>query len=569
METREKLFLELANDLVERYELSTKFINKMIDAYHLNDCEQILGGLDKVSKLMLILNCAGFNIFSGSGDLVKDLRKHIIDKWDINVINHHFEKRGKEQGKSKVHRVRVLAEQKWSNGKYWANTFVKESGFNALFAGVKRDRNTQLNAYEDIDPFIKAPDLKDFQVYIKDKIIDNLNNLGDNAKCMISLPTGGGKTRTAVEAYTEWLRPRFSEGKYLIWIAQSEELCEQAIASIKQIWSSKEFSESLRVYRLFGKHNLDSDSMIGGVIVAGINKLYNLVGSNDAELIEEIFANCGAMIIDEAHRSTTMMYETVLAKAKDIRGENIFPVCGLTATPGRTSNTDELSLLFKLKLITPDLGEEFKSSPLKYFRKNGFLAKPIPHIIRTDIEIDIKEFSHNSDLSDIKDKLEDIFKNKYNKELAKNAQRNRLIISKLLQVPRGSQALVYACTVDHAKLLSSIISYYGRTSVVISSDTPNHLRYIYIDKFKKGEIDFIFNHSVLTTGFDAPKTQHIFLCRPIFSDVLYEQIVGRGLRGPKFGGTPTCDIYDFSDTVLRFGDQQSYYRYKSFWEGEE
>ena len=84
--------------------------------------------------------------------------------------------------------------------------------------------------------------------------------------------------------------------------------------------------------------------------------------------------------------------------------------------------------------------------------------------------------------------------------------------------------------------------------------------------YNYGEIDFIFNHSVLTTGFDAPKTENIFLCRPIFSDVLYEQIVGRGLRGPEFGGTPTCHIYDFSDTILRFGDQQSYNRFKSAWE---
>ena len=125
---------------------------------------------------------------------------------------------------------------------------------------------------------------------------------------------------------------------------------------------------------------------------------------------------------------------------------------------------------------------------------------------------------------------------------------------------------MYTCTVDHARFLASIITFKGRSAVTISADTPNRLRYIYIDKFKRGEIDFIFNHSVLTTGFDAPKTESIVMCRPIFSDILYEQIVGRGLRGPEFGGTPTCDIYDFSDTILRFGEQQSYVRYKEFWE---
>lgn len=562
MKTIKLIFKQHADDLVNKYGLSTRFINQILAEYQLDDCELLLGSLDKTSKIMLILNSVGFNIYSGSAYITKKLRYHIIDKWDLERINYHFENRNKEKGNTKGHRVRVLSEQKWSNGKRWANIFVEESGFHHSFAGVTKDEACSKNAIEDIDPLVIPPKLKDFQIYIKDKLIENLNNLGDDAKCMISLPTGGGKTRTAVEAYVEWLRPRFSEGKYLIWVAQSEELCEQAIASIKQIWSSKEFSESLRIYRLFRAHNLDEDFMIGGVVVSGINKLYNLIKTGNPEVVTKLLSNCGAIIIDEAHRSTTMMYETVFSKAKEIRGENIFPICGLTATPGRSTNPYSLSNLFKLKLITPILGEEYESNPLKYFRDNGYLAKPILHIVRTHIQVDIKELSALSDLTDI----EDIFNKKYNKELAKNPDRNKLIINKLLAIPSGCQTLVYACTVEHAKKLASIMSFKGRTSVAITADTPNHLRYIYIEKFKTGEIDFVFNHSVLTTGFDAPKTQNIFLCRPIFSDVLYEQIVGRGLRGPKFGGTATCDIYDFSDTILRFGEQQSYYRYKSFWE---
>jgi Type I site-specific restriction-modification system, R (restriction) subunit and related helicases len=70
----------------------------------------------------------------------------------------------------------------------------------------------------------------------------------------------------------------------------------------------------------------------------------------------------------------------------------------------------------------------------------------------------------------------------------------------------------------------------------------------------------------LTTGFDAPKTENIVICRPIFSEVLYEQIVGRGLRGPEFGGTEYCTIYDLSDNYGRYGDQLAYMRFKDFWD---
>ena len=86
-----------------------------------------------------------------------------------------------------------------------------------------------------------------------------------------------------------------------------------------------------------------------------------------------------------------------------------------------------------------------------------------------------------------------------------------------------------------------------------------------IDQFKKGEIHFLVNFGVLTTGFDAPKTECIAICRPTTSAVLYEQIVGRGMRGPEFGGTETCRVIDFADNIHRLGGQMAYTRFQDFW----
>ena len=121
--------------------------------------------------------------------------------------------------------------------------------------------------------------------------------------------------------------------------------------------------------------------------------------------------------------------------------------------------------------------------------------------------------------------------------LANDEHRNYQIIKRLVEIPVGTNTLVYACTVEHAEFLSSTMNAIGRKSATISSNTPKATRRMYIDAFKKGEIEFLFNYGVLTTGFDAPKTEYIVICRPTTSVVLYEQIVGRGLRGPKIGGT--------------------------------
>ncbi len=54
---------------------------------------------------------------------------------------------------------------------------------------------------------------------------------------------------------------------------------------------------------------------------------------------------------------------------------------------------------------------------------------------------------------------------------------------------------------------------------------------------------------------------HILICRPTSSIILYEQMVGRGLRGIKFGGTKQCYIVDFSQNIKGHGKPLAYARF--------
>jgi superfamily II DNA or RNA helicase len=69
------------------------------------------------------------------------------------------------------------------------------------------------------------------------------------------------------------------------------------------------------------------------------------------------------------------------------------------------------------------------------------------------------------------------------------------------------------------------------------------------------------NYGVLTTGFDAPKTDAIVISRPVFSPVRYMQMVGRGLRGEKNGGTATCRVVTVLDNIVEYSDRLAYYSY--------
>jgi superfamily II DNA or RNA helicase len=47
--------------------------------------------------------------------------------------------------------------------------------------------------------------------------------------------------------------------------------------------------------------------------------------------------------------------------------------------------------------------------------------------------------------------------------------------------------------------------------------------------------------------------------RPVFSPVRYMQMVGRGLRGPKNGGTETCKIFTVVDNLVQYGHRLAYH----------
>ncbi len=54
----------------------------------------------------------------------------------------------------------------------------------------------------------------------------------------------------------------------------------------------------------------------------------------------------------------------------------------------------------------------------------------------------------------------------------------------------------------------------------------------------------LVNVGMATVGFDDPKVKTIVLARLTHSRNLFWQMIGRGLRGPKVGGTPYCNVID-------------------------
>ena len=549
--------------LVETYHVSSQLLGRLFGATQRDNANSILTSLGSerltiLAVARLLVRREGPELFTGSREDTRELRLHLLRQLADEKVKKLFRRHMSDSHiSSPSHMRRPLARRKWSAGKHWARDFVKELGFPPIFAGIAAP--PKVSTIQDVPPLKVPPKLADFQEGLKANMRAVLEQNDVKTRCVVTLPTGGGKTRVAVEAFIDWMQPRFEEGKYLIWIAQSEELCEQAIACIEQMWASRPFVRPLRIYRFFGGRDVPEEELCGGAVVASIQQLHNRIKSGNKSF-ETILSDTGAMIIDEAHCAVSEMYNGLLNTAEEICGSDLFPICGLTATPGRPNEeTPKLVGRFEAYLIKPDLGTEYEQYPLRYFREHKFLAQASHILYQSGLEYKLTD-----------DEAEKVKKEKdlpaeFLRRLAADKKRNLKIIRRLLDLPKGTSTLVYACTVEHAYFLSALLSAQGRSSGAVSSDTPITLRRALIHDFKEQKIEFLCNYGVLTTGFDAPKVECIALCRPTTSEVLYEQIIGRGLRGPRFGGTPECTIIDFADNILRLGPPLAYGRFDDFW----
>lgn len=179
--------------------------------------------------IQLLVELAGPDLLAD-----REVRRIIADRSGPLYLDrlHDYEmgKQGKRTHRSKVD---AIAERKWHPGKSWATHFVHSLRLPLVYAGSRSAQSLPDSLV--IEPCVKLPSLRDFQVELRNQVLDLVNRRSVNNRAIVTLPTGAGKTRTAVEALLEW-RQSLPDRPIILWIAQSDELCEQAVQSFKEVW---------------------------------------------------------------------------------------------------------------------------------------------------------------------------------------------------------------------------------------------------------------------------------------------------------------------------------------------
>ncbi|MES4891647.1 DEAD/DEAH box helicase family protein [Streptomyces sp. NPDC096012] len=434
-----------------------------------------------------------------------------------------------------------------------AVAFVADLRFPDAFAGF---RAPSLESRIDVDGPRHFPRLHDYQERLAANVFAMLDRMVPQ-RGMLSLPTGAGKTRVTAEAVIRWVKQVGRLDGPILWIAQTEELCEQAVQSWKFVWEKVGAESPLAINRLWSTNEAGPVTDRPQLVVATDAKLQqpNCLAADAYGWLRD----AALVIVDEAHTAITRRYTEILTHLGLTASRTERHLLGLTATPFRNTNQDETRrLINRFGGRRLDEGVFAGGDAYAELQRLGMLAQ-VEHRVLQGGTITLKpeEKERAEQLS--------ILSRAAEQRLADDHDRNARILAEISDMPDSWPVLVFATSVDHAKYLAAKLRDRNITASAVDSTTSPHDRRRRIDDFRAGRTRVLTNYGVLTQGFDAPATRAVVVARPVYSPNVYQQMIGRGLRGPYNGGKDTCLILNVRDNIENFDTALAFTQFEHLW----
>lgn len=382
------------------------------------------------------------------------------------------------------------------------------------------------------------------------KLDAHLREAGENGvfKGVLVMPTGSGKTFTAAH----WLTRRWLDaGKRVLWLAHREELLSQAARAFHQCAGLAASRERLRIRQVSGRtcqfHQIDPEDH---VICCSVHSLAR-AGEGAEGLLHDprLF-----VVIDEAHHAPAKSYRDAIELLQKAGAHRLL---GLTATPTRTSEKERPALrkLFGERVIHQVSMTDLIAKEL--------LARPIPATVRTNVDAETGMTAEDrAHLVTFHEPSAEMLA-----RLGRDEHRNHIIVQHYTEnAARYSKTLVFTTDVRAAALLTDAFRRASIEAEYLASYRPDlkegeqgvdrrEVLRAYADP--RSGLDVLINVDMLTEGVDLPMTRTVFLARPTSSDILFRQMVGRALRGPRAGGNREAHIISFEDHWSTYFDYLS------------
>ncbi len=352
---------------------------------------------------------------------------------------------------------------------------------------------------------------RQFKLYAhQEKIVDKIAESKEsyNSSNLVVLPTGTGKTEILIHDLVHDYKknPKF---KALIIVPS---------VKLKSQFTTK-LNERLADYSLTGDH-----------LQVGLDVNDNVLVKTNAWTCRNYYKfkpkHFTYIAIDEAHHAVA----PALGKAiKHFQPESLI---GLTATPKRLDHKqlEDMFGQYETSLSLTEAIEQDLLAPIKAFRLKS-----------------------NIDLSEIRFNGRDYVNSDLQKRIVVPS-RDQLVVDTLKRYFADSSlpslsGLIFCVSVAHAESLSKRMKQNGLSAESVSGKDKNSTEKI--EKYQNGEIQFLTTCSLLSEGWDSPRTSIIVMARPTMSKVLYTQQLGRGTR--KHDGKEALYVIDVVDNYSGVG----------------
>lgn len=329
------------------------------------------------------------------------------------------------------------------------------------------------------------------------------------------LPTGAGKSLVIAMLASDTV----AWGGRSIILAHRKELLEQNAAKVAAC------APGLQV-GLYSA-GLGAKDYSATVVCAGIQSCFKQVPAYN-------IGHRDTIIVDEAHlipAKDSGMYREFLGHMQRINPH--VRVIGLTATPYRLDS----GLVCGEENILTEIAYEV---PLERLIGEGYLSK-----------LTSKDPTNKIDTAGIHTRAGEFIQSELDQSASVPEVVRKAMEELLAWTQDRKSTLVFCCGRKHLLACLEVLQGYGVSVAMVDGTTPSGERAKTLEAFQKGQVKYLLNIDVLTTGFDAPNVDCVTLLRPTMSPGLYYQMVGRGFRLAP--GKLNCLVLDFAGNVMRHG----------------
>lgn len=417
-------------------------------------------------------------------------------------------------------------------------------------------------------------ELYDYQYMIKQQAINDLSNEEKGLyRILIHMPTGTGKTKTTMHIISHYINHISKARGLVVWIAHSDELLKQAYETFKSVWSHLG-QRNLTIYKGWNGY---PDSFDNGILFTSIQALLSKMKK---PIFDYIDRNSTLIVFDEVHKAGASKYRKCVDALTSKQYEYTKSFIGLTATPGRTTEISKENEAFsgsfdhiigidveKVISITLNKNEAANYSGSKevipYFQDQKILARLNRKVLDFELDSELKA-SLKIELKKTREDYSDDLLEK----IGLNKARNTKIVEELRRLnEKGVPTIVFACSLQHAQMLSAFLKILNIPNALVYGDMSKYEREKAISDFQNPDspIKIIINYEILTTGFDSTNIRCVFITRPTKSVILYSQMIGRGLRGPKMGGNAECLLIDVKENLEAYNENDAFKHFDEYW----